>query len=319
MRLVPRLLARLPSLMPPLVPALVRALGGGRRGLGPDGRPRPGSVGGGGASSSAASTEAQLKANAAPHRAPTPPPPLRPPPPVFAPTAADLVPGGPLGHALRPIRPGALAGPLLRPAWCAGLAAAARAWESQLLRGEAQVQPPTSMHSYGLPLEALGLEALAGELMDLGLWALGRSALGGPVDGPMVEVNGFLVRYGELGDESLGQHVDDSDLTLSLCLEGPAEGAALQLEGARCGLHLDGRVRPEERAQLDPGVGEATLHWGKLRHRVLPVRSGSRLSLILWARGADSKARFLAEAEAGRCPPWCAEAGERGAQSAPIG
>lgn len=238
---------------------------------------------------------------AAPHARPT----------VAPPGPEDGAPGGTLGHALRPLGPGALFGPLLSPAWCAQLAAAAADFEARLLAGEVQAPPPTSMHAYGLPLDVLGLDDLAMQLMGAGLWSRGRAALGGPVDGPLVEANGFLVRYGGLGDQSLGQHVDDSDLTLTLCLEGPAEGAELQLEGARCGLHLDGPVRPEERLRAQPAVGEGALHWGKLRHRVLPVRSGSRLSLVVWARGADSRARFEAEAEAGRCPPWCAEAPAR--------
>ncbi len=207
------------------------------------------------------------------------------------------------GGGLTSPAPGLWTGRVLGEVWCRRLRREVERWEAARRRGEVRLEPPNSMHQYGIPLEALGLGELGYALFAGELWARALTLPG--VGGPLHSVTGFVVRYGYEGDEALAQHVDDADATLSLCLDDDADGSELVMEGLRCGLHLDHPLGPGEGFTYTHRAGYALLHPGKHRHRVLPIRRGSRLSLILWARGPDSRARFEAEAEAGRCPPWC--------------
>lgn len=253
-------------------------------------------------------------------------PPLRPPSPPVAPPAlapaplpapwtlrdeglaavvdtdfdVDFADGG----GLVALHPGVYAGRVLGEVWCRRMAREVRAYEAALRAGARAVEPPNSMHQYGIPLEAMGLGGLGMALFHGPLWERSRALLPG-VSGALHRVTGFVVRYGEGGDLDLGQHVDDADATLSLCLEGDAEGSEVIFEGLRCGLHLDHPLRPGERFAYAHRPGQAVLHSGKHRHRVAPIRRGTRLGLILWARALASRERFEAAAAAGHCPAWC--------------
>jgi hypothetical protein len=63
-------------------------------------------------------------------------------------------------------------------------------------------------------------------------------------------------------------------------------------------------VQPEEPFDYTPTPGAALLHLGAHRHGVRPIASGSRTSMILWARG-DSPHEGVAHGRAGPCPTWC--------------
>ena len=204
---------------------------------------------------------------------------------------------------LEEVAPGVFQGRLLPEEWTGRLLEEVERWEAALLRGEVREEPPNSMHRYGAPLERLGLAALGDRLLARGLAA--RMELSFPGTGPLTESHAFIVRYGAGGDDGLDLHVDDSDVTLSLCLGGRFSGSGLQFEGVRCGLHLDHPARPEEISTVAHRPGEGVLHLGKRRHRVLPITAGSRVGLILWARRSGSRERFEAEADAGRCLPEC--------------
>lgn len=207
------------------------------------------------------------------------------------------------GGRLEQVAPGIFQGRLLPEAWTGRLLEEVERWEAALLRGEVSGEPPNSMHRYGVPLEQMGLASLGGLLLARGLAARMERAF--PGTGPLTDSHAFIVRYGAGGDDGLDLHVDDSDVTLSLCLGGRFEGSGLQFEGVRCGLHLDYPARPEEISIVPHRPGEGVLHLGKRRHRVLPITAGSRVGLILWARRPGSREHFEEEAEAGRCPTAC--------------
>jgi hypothetical protein len=109
----------------------------------------------------------------------------------------------------------------------------------------------------------------------------------------------FLAEYSRGGDEELGFHVDDSAVTLNLCLGTDFSGSELYFEGLRCDQHRQTWAGPDESFEYEHEPGVAILHAGRHRHGVLPLRRGARRNLILWCQSSEAKAA------AASCQPWC--------------
>lgn len=145
------------------------------------------------------------------------------------------------------------------------------------------------------------------------------------------QVHAFVVDYGPDADRSLDLHVDDAALTINLCLNTDAElvphdgshadgqreapssdrrhgelappiGCELELLGVRCRLHRHDPPRPEERYLHVPRPGQVILHHGDLRHRVWPLRSGRRRSLLWWIKPPEASREGVQPV---RCHPQC--------------
>jgi hypothetical protein len=155
---------------------------------------------------------------------------------------------------------------------------------------------PNSMHSYGVLLSDLGLEGLGFGLAKAAVEPLIGRFPG--VEGPVVDAHAFAVSYGRDRDEDLGLHVDDSTLTLTLCLGCTFTGGEVVFEGARCPAHRQGPCWPDERQAWAPRPGLGLVHRGAHRHHVRPVGLGRRVSLVVWARVARRD-------ELAGCAPWC--------------
>jgi hypothetical protein len=158
------------------------------------------------------------------------------------------------------------------------------------------------MHDHGAMLGPLGLDGFVDELRDRLAPRLGElypGVGGASLDGH----HSYLVEYGRDLDEDLGFHVDDSEVTLNLCLGDDFSGAELVLLGRRCDAHRQTPVLPGETLEIEHEPGRAVLHAGRHRHRVDPIRRGVRRNLIAWLR--SSSYRAAAEEPGAACPPWC--------------
>lgn len=193
------------------------------------------------------------------------------------------------------LEPGVLLTPLLTENACARLLDAADA------RGEEPgFRPPNSMHETGTTLASIGLEHAVDELVRGPLGALVPehfAAVGGDT---LDHHHSYFVDYGGDGDQELGFHVDDSEVTLNLCLGTSFSGAELILLGRRCDLHRQSPIDPSETLEIEHEVGSCVLHFGRHRHRVDPIRRGRRRNLIAWLRSSAYRAQPATE-----CPPWC--------------
>lgn len=172
---------------------------------------------------------------------------------------------------------------------------------------------PNSMNRYGLVLDELGYEpAFAALTRD---WLRPFGALLYPEVGgaTLDDHHAFVVQYDVSGDVELGFHVDQSDVTLNLCLGGDFEGGELYFRGRRCALHLDTPSAPEEDFDYDHVPGVALLHAGKHRHGAHPITAGERCNLIVWCMSSRERARE--ETEGAACSAWCGAA--RPAPTAP--
>ncbi len=184
--------------------------------------------------------------------------------------------------------------PLLQPAACARLLG-----EIDRRGARGPSRPPNSMHAYGSSLGEIGMEELLVALRVHHLAPLAAHHFadvgGDTLDGQ----HGFLAEYGPTTDESLGYHVDDSAVTLNLCLGGEFNGSELYFRGLRCDEHRQTPATPDEDFEHEHEVGTAILHAGRHRHGVHPIRRGRRRNLILWLQSS------VAKAAARRCQSWC--------------
>lgn len=212
------------------------------------------------------------------------------------------LPDGALPEDLREVHPHIYAFTLLSLPTFLALGRELSAAESWVAANRVPMSPPNSMHHYGLELAALGLgpftAGLAAALRPL------CARLFGPYGGDTLdETYAFSVNYGPSGDQDLGFHVDDSEVTLNLCLGERFTGGALWFEGPRCELHRDGASHPDERFVWDHRPGLALLHAGKNRHGVFPIEQGTRRNLILWLRSSAYRATNAGWDQ--DCPVWC--------------
>lgn len=169
--------------------------------------------------------------------------------------------------------------------------------EDRLRWQDGRHEPPNSMHYAGMTLEPLGLGPAITTLRRRALEPL-RAALY-PELGVLDDDHAFIAAYGRGLDTHLGFHVDDSELTLNVCLGLDFEGGAVEFLGRRCPHHRQTDHRPDEEALVDLLPGQALLHAGAHRHLVRSVH-GERRNLIVWSRSSAFRA-----AESSTCPPWC--------------
>jgi hypothetical protein len=171
-----------------------------------------------------------------------------------------------------------------------------------LLEAGEELEPPNSMHQHGVALDELLLGWVLDDLLANVVRPIATHIFG-EFGGPDLDArHGYLVEYAKDADQDLGFHVDDSEVTLNLCLgDAPFDGSELTLLGLRCPLHRETIVFGDETIELEHTPGTAILHAGAHRHRVEPIRRGRRRNLILWCRASSRRggARTI------QCASWC--------------
>lgn len=156
---------------------------------------------------------------------------------------------------------------------------------------QVSLQPPNSMHDYGIEMSLMGLNDLwqhfTTEIADTIVKVLFPELPVGQID----HHHAFSVTYGSNHNRSLGFHADDSEVTFNFCLGGDFIGSDLYFQGRRCFNHLQTPHRPEEHLEIEQIPGTCIVHVGLHRHGVLPILEGSRRSLIVWTKSSDYRKR----------------------------
>ncbi|QDU67592.1 hypothetical protein [Engelhardtia mirabilis] len=161
---------------------------------------------------------------------------------------------------------------------------------------------PNSMHESGASLEQLGLGELGAILRSDLAEPLRRAFLADVASAPLTSEYAYIVDYGERGDRDLALHVDESCVTINLCLGDWFEGGELRLAGLRCGRHRQSEPREDELFAVDHEPGLAWIHLGAHRHLVPPLDQGRRRNLIVWCSAADGPLSASME-----CRPFCGD------------
>jgi hypothetical protein len=169
-----------------------------------------------------------------------------------------------------------------------------------------RVNRPNSMNKYGAILDDFGLQPVLDEFMKAYIQPFSTFLY--PVLGQDLDSHhGFVVEY-ELGkDTNLGFHVDDSEVTLNVCLGDVFTGGHLFFKGVRCDKHVHTAPAAGECFDLEHKVGMGVFHVGRHRHGANDLTSGHRINLIMWCRSSHQRqARSCGNCSChSPCPEWC--------------
>ena len=199
------------------------------------------------------------------------------------------------------VHPGIFTAQLVSKSWCRELLSELDRFDSNRRDEGDPPTPPNSMHNYGVVLAEAGLDEAMNWLATQILSPFAVELFPDLCPQGLVAQHAFLADYAEDRDIELSLHVDQSDVTLDLCLGTDFEGGELVLEGPRCFGHLDHPPRVGERFVYSHVPGTALIHAGKNRHCALPITAGRSAQLVLWGRVRSEPE----QPDPSVCPAWC--------------
>ncbi|KAG2392624.1 hypothetical protein C9374_011349 [Naegleria lovaniensis] len=142
---------------------------------------------------------------------------------------------------------------------------------------------PNSMNNYGIVIDEIGM----GKFFDTFVreYFSPLAKIMNPAGFDLDDHHTFLVEYFIGGDSDLSVHVDDSELTLNVCLGKPGfEGGNLFFKG-----HRDDPKTYNQYFEYKHVPGRAVMHDGAMMHGALPLTKGERVNLIIWARSTQMR------------------------------
>ena len=149
-----------------------------------------------------------------------------------------------------------------------------------------------SMHNSSILLADLGLKELVNEFFKKTLVKVIHSLLPECMNQEFDNLHGYVVRYGDMFDKNLAFHVDDSLITINLCLNEDFSGSELVFQGVRCPTHINTDSVDEEEIVITHKKGFAVIHYGKNRHYVNPIADGKRYGLIIWCQNSTESSNW---------------------------
>lgn len=170
--------------------------------------------------------------------------------------------------------------------------------------------PVNSMNKRGITLEAVGLSTFCAVLLRR-ISQLAQQKLIEFFADTLDHSHSFTVSYSTQAGEQkeLNLHVDDSDVTLNICLNENGSdfaGGDILFAGLRCANCLNTPCIAAENSQVKQTAAHALLHPGAMRHAAMPLASGARTNIIIWARSSSARAAAAQNPlEKIPCPPWC--------------
>ena len=149
------------------------------------------------------------------------------------------------------------------------------------------------MHQEATLIDQLGLEPLIQAFSNFSLKDIAPELLPDVYLPPLDDTHSYIVRYSKSRDRDLGFYVEDSFLTINLCLNDNFEGSELVFEGSRCPRHFETPTVDSERSCIDHKKGYIVSHHGKNRHYVKDIEDGERYDLIIWCQNSAEYSRWF--------------------------
>ncbi|XP_042505990.1 2-oxoglutarate and iron-dependent oxygenase domain-containing protein CP2-like [Macadamia integrifolia] len=182
--------------------------------------------------------------------------------------------------------PGVYTFEMLQPSFCELLLSEVDNFEKWVRESKVTIMRPNTMNKYGAVLDDFGLETMLDKLMDDFIRPMSRVFFPEVGGSTLDSHHGFVVEYGKDRDVDLGFHVDDSEVTLNVCLGKQFSGGELFFRGVRCDNHVNTETQPEEILDYFHVPGKAVLHRGRHRHGARATTVGHRINLLLWCRSS---------------------------------
>ncbi|CAH2053408.1 unnamed protein product [Thlaspi arvense] len=172
--------------------------------------------------------------------------------------------------------PGVFVFDMLLPSFCEMMLAEIDNFEHWVGESKFRIMRPNTMNKYGAVLDDFGLDTMLEKLMEVFFSDVGGATLDSH--------HGFVVEYGKDRDVDLGFHVDDSEVTLNVCLGNQFVGGELFFRGTRCEKHVNTATKSDEIFDYCHIPGQAVLHRGRHRHGARATTAGHRVNMLLWCR-----------------------------------
>eukprot|EP00164_Ancoracysta_twista_P002322 GFYU01003069.1.p1 GENE.GFYU01003069.1~~GFYU01003069.1.p1 ORF type:complete len:555 (-),score=126.15 GFYU01003069.1:135-1676(-) len=142
---------------------------------------------------------------------------------------------------------------------------------------------PNSMNNYGVVVNEIGLQSHLDDLLRDFLRPIARALY---CDDPAVTAftetldhhHSFSVKYKVNEDLKLDQHMDDSEITLNVCLGKSFEEGKLYFRGVK--------DVQKEKTMYAHQIGHGCIHLGAMVHGAEHITSGERHNLIVWAKSS---------------------------------
>ncbi|XP_077243992.1 2-oxoglutarate and iron-dependent oxygenase domain-containing protein CP2-like [Tasmannia lanceolata] len=182
--------------------------------------------------------------------------------------------------------PGVYTFAMLQPSFCELLLSEVDNFERWVRESKFRIMRPNTMNKYGAVLDDFGLETMLDKLMAEFVCPISKVFFPEVGGSTLDSHHGFVVEYGKDRDVELGFHVDDSEVTLNVCLGKQFSGGELFFRGIRCDKHVNSEIQPEEILDYSHVPGQAVLHRGRHRHGARPTTTGHRINLLLWCRSS---------------------------------
>ncbi|KAL8463427.1 hypothetical protein ACS0TY_034180 [Phlomoides rotata] len=180
--------------------------------------------------------------------------------------------------------PGIFTFEMLQPRFCEMLQAEVENFEKWVHETKFRIMRPNTMNKYGCVLDDFGMETMLNKLMEEFISPIAKIFFPEVGGNTLDAHHGFVLEYGIDRDVDLGFHVDDSEVTLNICLGKQFTGGELFFRGVRCENHVNSETKPTEIYDYTHVPGQAVLHRGRHRHGARATTSGSRINLLLWCR-----------------------------------
>ncbi|KAL5761160.1 hypothetical protein ACOSP7_019662 [Xanthoceras sorbifolium] len=200
--------------------------------------------------------------------------------------------------------PGIYTFEMLQPHFCEMLLTEVDNFERWIHETKFRIMRPNTMNKFGAVLDDFGLETMLAKLMNDFIRPISRVFFPDVGGSTLDSHHGFVVEYGMDRDVELGFHVDDSEVTLNVCVGRDFSGGELFFRGVRCDNHVNSETKSDEILDYSHVPGHAVLHRGRHRHGARATTSGCRVNLLLWCR--SSVFRELKKYQRD-CSSWCAE------------
>ncbi|KAK6931558.1 hypothetical protein RJ641_003351, partial [Dillenia turbinata] len=182
--------------------------------------------------------------------------------------------------------PGIFTFEMFQPQFCEWLVSEVENFEKWVHNTKLRIMRPNTMNKFGAVLDDFGMESMLEKMIEDYVRPMSRIFFP-EVGGSLLDTHhGFVVEYGIDRDLDLGFHVDDSEVTLNVCLGKQFSGGDLFFRGVRCDKHVNTETQSEEILDYSHVPGHAVLHRGRHRHGAKATTSGHRINLLLWCRSS---------------------------------
>ncbi|XP_074373639.1 2-oxoglutarate and iron-dependent oxygenase domain-containing protein CP2-like [Apium graveolens] len=180
--------------------------------------------------------------------------------------------------------PGILTFEMLQPEFCKMLLDEVKNVENWIRETRTRIMRPNTLSAHGSVLDDFGMETMLGKLMEDFILPLSRVFFHKVGGATLDSHHGYIVEYGTNRDDHMDLHVDDSEVTLNVCLGEQFTGGELFFRGVRCDKHVNVKSEPGEIYNYSHVHGCAVLHRGRHRHGALSTTFGHRVNMLLWCR-----------------------------------